>query len=358
MRFEKEKYKPRKMLSFLLIIIVFASMILVGCQRNTSETEQFVDKTSFIMGTIVNVRVYGPDRVVVANQVLDEIRRLENLLSNKIEDSEIYKINANAGIKPVKVSSDTFTVVKSAWEYAEKTGGLFDPSIGPLVALWGIGTKNARVPNETEIAEILPLVDYRKIIFDEIEKTIFLKETGMIIDVGGIGKGYAADRAIEIFKAKNVKTAFINIGGNTMTHGQKPDKSAWGIGIQDPRAARLEMMAIFQLPELAVVTSGDYERFFTQDNVRYHHILNPKTGYPAQTGLISASVFGEKSFDADALSTSVFLLGAEKGIELAQKMGYELMLITEDKEVIITGGYEDKLEIVNKGYSYEENEKG
>ncbi|MCK4257754.1 MAG: FAD:protein FMN transferase [Halanaerobiales bacterium] len=338
--------KRRIFIVFVLIIALFLS----ACGNETSEDDQFDVRDSFIMGTIVTVKVYGSNRKNVAVMVLQELKRIENLMSVNIKDSEVSLINANAGVKPVKVSLDTFLVIKRAVEYSEKTEGLFDPSIGPLVQLWGIGKSDEKVPDQAELEKVLPLVNYKNIILDEKESTVYLTKSGMMIDVGGIAKGYAADKAIEIYKDNKVKSAFINIGGNVMVHGIKPDKTLWKIGIQDPRAIRDELMGVISLGDQAVVTSGDYERYFIEDGVRYHHILNPKTGQPARTGLMSVSLIGKSSFDADALSTSIYLLGREKGLVLAEKMGYEVIIVDSDKNVTISDGIKDRFKITNLNY--------
>ncbi len=342
-----------KLKQISVIIMLIFILIITGCGKRSSEEEPSTIKTNFVMGTMVTVTVYGENRNEVAREVLDELDRIEKLMSINLDDSEIIRVNKNAGIKPVKVSDDTYKVVQTACEFAEKTDGLFDPSVGPLVQLWGIGSKNARVPSKEEIAQILPLINYKNIILNEREKTIYLSKPGMIIDVGGIAKGYAADRGVEIFKQHNVKYGYVNIGGNVIVHGAKPDKSLWKIGVQDPRAPkRGDLMGVIEMHDQAIVTSGDYERYYTDKNgKRYHHILNPKTGYPAEAGLISASTIGDNSLRADALSTSVFLLGAEKGQQLAEKEGFKVILITDKKKVIKSSELGDKFEITVEGYT-------
>lgn len=338
----------RRLIAILLTMLL--GILAAGCAKKTEEEIPTI-KTRFIMGTVVTVKVYGANGSKIAQEVLDKLDHLEKLMSVNIADSEVSQINAKAGMEPVVVSEDTFEVIQRAVQYAHQTDGLFDPTIGPLVQLWGIGGNHAKVPTPEEIANVLPLVNYKNVVIDEEAKTIYLSQRGMMIDVGGIAKGYAADQAIEIYRKNKVKSAFINIGGNVMVHGTKPDKSLWRIGIQDPRAVRDDLMAVVQLNDQAVVTSGDYERFIVRDGKRYHHILNPKTGYPSDSGLISASIIGKESFDADALSTSVFLMGAEAGIKLAQSSGYEVMLITADKKVIITDPMKGKIEITSEEYT-------
>lgn len=340
------KVKKAGFISLLLIVI----FLIIGCNKQPLQKELSVTRTNFLMGTIVTVKVYGTDREKVADEVIDEIQRLEELMSLQIKDSEINRVNSEAGIKPVAVSADTFHVVKTAYEYAQKTAGLFDPSIGPLVNLWGIGTKNAEIPKKEEIKKAMQLVNYKNILLDEKKMTIFLSKPGMILDVGGIAKGYAADKAVEIFQHHNVSSAYVSIGGNVVVHGRKPDKSLWKIGIQDPRSERGQMMGIVSVADLAVVTSGDYERFFIRDGLRYHHILNPQTGYPVETDLISASIIGSTSLRADALSTCVFLLGTEQGKRLAAREGFDFILVTKGQQVSSSTKLTADFEIIDEEY--------
>lgn len=339
----------RKQIAILLTLIFL--FMASGCAQKKSEEEESVVRTSFMMGTMITIKVFGPGRAGVADAVAARFKQLEELMSVNIETSEVSQINANAGKQAVKVSEDTFNVIRKAVEYAEKTDGLFDPSVGPLVELWGIGTSHAKVPTQAEIGQVLPLVNYKNIQLNEAEQTIYLTQPGMKIDVGGIAKGYAADKAIEIYREHNVKSAFVNLGGNVMVHGRKPDNSLWKIGIQHPRQIRDELMATIDMDDITVVTSGDYERFFERDGVRYHHILNPKTGYPADTGLMSASIIGETSADADALSTSVFLLGVDKGKELAEECGFQVMLVDINKRIYLSEGLEGKMEFLTEEFS-------
>lgn len=337
----------------IAVIIVFALLLMsVGCSKK-SEAEVSEVKTSYMMGTVITVSVYGPHRVEVAEKVLDRFKQLENLLSLNIPTSEVCQINKNAGVKPVKVSEDTFEVIRLSLEYADLTDGLFDPTIGPLVQLWGIGTSKARVPSKEEIQKALTLINYHNVVLDAKARTVYLKEKGMVMDTGGITKGYSADQAMKIFKAdKTVKSAFVNLGGNVMVYGKKPDKSLWTVGIQDPRAERDELMAAVTVESQAVVSSGDYERYFMKDGVRYHHILNPKTGYPAESDLISTTIIGDNSTDGDGLSTSVFLLGVDKGIALAKSKGFDVMVITKEKKVYMSESLKGKMTITNDNYKF------
>lgn len=337
-----------KKILFIIIylITIFIVALLSACSNNFESTTS----TDFMMGTLVKVKVYGADSKKVTEEVIAEIKHLENMMSTSIKDSDISKINKNAGQQAVRVSKDTFTVIKKAQKFARLTDGLFDPSIGPLVNIWGIGTSEEKIPTKNEINKILPLVNYKNIILDNDKMTVYLTKPDMKIDVGGIAKGYAADKAVSILKKHNIKHAFIDIGGNVMVHGKKPDNSLWSIGIQNPRGNRNEIMAVVKLASKTVVTSGDYERYFIKNNKRYHHILNPKTGYPTSNNIISATVIDESSLIADALATSILLLGEKKGLKLAEQLDCDAMLITNKKELFMTDGMKKLINVTDEVY--------
>lgn len=223
-------------------------------------------------------------------------------MSVTIKDSEISQINENAGIRPVKVSADTFYVIQQAVHFSDVEKGYFDITVGPIVKLWNIGTDKARIPSPEEIKAKLPLVNYKDIILDEKNRTIMLKNKGMSIDLGGIAKGYAADKVAQVLKKEGVKHAIINLGGDVIAIGTKPAGGNWRIGIQTPFKPRGEYLGIIEVSNKAVVTSGVYERYFEKDGKLYHHILNPFTGYPADSHLYSVTIIAETSIAGDALS--------------------------------------------------------
>ena len=225
----------------------------------------------------------------------------------------------------------------------------------PLVKSWGIGSEAQRVPATSEIHTLLPLINYNDI--EITEKTAFLKKPGQLIDLGGIAKGYAGDKVIEIYKANGIQSAFVNLGGNVITLGSKPDGSPWSVGIANPRPEDVgdgqREIAVVSVVDKAVVTAGDGERYFIQDGNRYHHILNPHTGYPAQSDLMSVTLIAESSLDADAFDTAVFILGLEKGWELVKNHGgLEAVFITKDKEIYITNGLIDSFRLLEDSSGY------
>jgi thiamine biosynthesis lipoprotein len=276
-------------------------------------------------------------------------------MSANKEGTQIDAINKAAGKNPVKVSEDTFYVIQKSLDFARLTGGVFDSSVGPLVKLWNIGTDNARVPSATEIEERLDLIDYEKIELDETKKTVFLQRQGMSLDLGAIAKGYAADEIVKIMASHRVKAAVVDLGGNVLVYGQKKDGSPWRIGVQDPASDRGDYLGLVSGKAMTVVTSGIYERFFSENGVRYHHILDTTTGYPADKGLVSVTIIATSSIDADALSTSVFALGLEKGMELVKSLPEIRAIFIDDKNsVYLSPGTESIFSLTNNNYQLAE----
>ncbi len=320
-----------------------------------------VKKQGFHMGTIISQEVYGESADKAADEVMKEIARLEAEMTVTKPGSEIERLNQMAGRGTVKLGPDSFYVLKTAVRYGEMSGGSFDVTVGPLVKTWGFFTGKARVPAPDEIRRLLSLVDYRDILLDEKKLLAGLAREGQAVDLGGIAKGYAGDVAVGIYKRHGIKSACLNIGGNVVALGSKPDGSPWRIGIQDPRGEKGSYVGVVKVVDKAVVTSGDYERFIEPEKggKRYHHILDPATGYPADSGLISATIIADSSIEADALSTSVFILGLDKGMKLIESLnGVEAVLVTKDKKVYITGGLKESFTASGEKKGYEYIEKG
>lgn len=287
------------------------------------------------MGTEMAHKAFGRNAIESLEAVRNESQRLERLLSRFLPESEISRINRSAGIKCENVSPETYEILSYAMECSFISQGLFDITIGPLVDLWDY--KHAlEPPVNTRIEMILPLVNYKELELDAVHKTAGLKKSGQSVDLGGIGKGFASDRFMEIFKEYGVTSAFSNIGGNVSTLGNKPDGSPWLVGIRHPRLNGL--LGAITVTGKAVVTSGDYERYFIdKEGRRFHHILNPITGYPAESGLVSVTVVAGSAMTADALSTAIFVAGLEKGTALIKKYpGAEAVLVDEKLRVYVT----------------------
>ncbi|MEJ8554545.1 FAD:protein FMN transferase [Tepidibacter sp. Z1-5] len=339
----------------IMVFILSISLILgiTGCSKKEITP---VSRETFALGTIIDFKIYDKDQDK-ANKVIDEcierIKDIEKKMSANIDHSEVMTVNKNAGKQSVKVSDETMYVAKKSLEYSYITNGKFNLTVYPLVNLWGIGTKKARVPSQSEIDEAISNIDYNDVVFDETQKTIYLKRENQGIDLGAIAKGYVGDEIKKIFIENDIKSAFVNLGGNVMAYETKVDGSKWRIGIQNPLEIRGEYLGVVRVENKSIVTSGNYERYFEQDGKRYHHILDATTGYPADTGVISTTIITERGIDADALSTSTYLIGLDEGIKLIESMdGVEAIFVTKDKEVYTTSGLKDRFELTNEEFIY------
>ena len=317
-----------------IIVIGFFAAAALGLVLTRPRTPQDISDTRVLMDTSVEIRIFGSKKALEA--AFQRIQELDDLMSRTRKGSDIYTVNQKAGGEPVKVDAETFHVIETALRYAELTGGLFDPTITPLVELWGIGTGNPQIPEPGAIENAKRLIDYRKV---ELEPN-----------------GYRVSAA-ELLRQRGVESALLNLGGNVYVIGGKPDGSAWRIGIQDPFADRGTHVTILQVRDTSIVTSGTYERFFIRNGKRYHHIMDPETGYPAETGLASVSIISPSSITGDALSTGVFLVGLEKGLALLEELeGVEGMLITNDRKVYLTSGLKDQVKSLAKGFEFHDQE--
>ncbi|MGM0501053.1 MAG: FAD:protein FMN transferase [Bacillota bacterium] len=336
--------KLRKIIVIIMVIII--TMTMIACSKSNEKRSK--SKTDYKMGTVIKIKIHGSQAEELVEQSFTIIDEIEEKMSANLSNSEISKINQAAGQEKVRVSSETYQVLNKALDYAKMSQGFFDPSIGSLVELWGIGTAEEQVPSEEEIKEKIKVVDYKQVQLLE-ENHVFLTEKGMKLDVGGIAKGYAADRVISFLKSKGVQSAFIDIGGNVSVLGTKPNDDLWSVGIQNPNKNRGQVLAAIDVKDKTIVTSGNYERYFTKNGTKYHHILNPKTGYPARKNIISVTIVAEKSFDADALSTAVYALGLKEGLSLINSLDkIEAMVVTADNKVHITPALRDNTEILEK----------
>ena len=326
--------------------------------KNDSKTNSIItSQESFQLGTYITLSIYADKEV--PTEVFDKLFNLidyyEYMVSKNIADTELNQVNANAGIEPVKVNEDFYEMVKIGIDFAGYSDGLFDISIGPLVDLWGIGTDFANVPTEADIKEKMAVIDYKTIVLDENEQTIFLPQKGMALDLGAIAKGYIADRVKDLILEEGYESAIINLGGNVLTVGTKPNSDTWSIGVRDPESDAGSTMGILKLEDNSIVSSGIYERFFIEGDIRYHHLINPKVGYPEQNDMISVSIISELSVDGDALSTTVFLLGLEACFKLVEELeNVEAVFVMADRSVYITSGLGDKFILTNDSYTIKE----
>lgn len=294
------------------------------------------------MSTVMTHSAFGKYAEESLRAVRDEAARLEKLLSCFVPGSEISRINRSAGMKYERLSKDTYEVLSHAIEFSSCCQGLFDVTIGPLVALWNSGKNASGPPDESRIRKVIPFVDYTELVLDPCEKAAKLQRSGQSIDLGGIGKGFAGDKFLEVFKKYGVSSAFTNIGGNVVALGTKPDGFPWRVGIQHPRQEN-SLIGLVSVADKAVVTSGDYQRYFIDRNgKRHHHILDPSTGYPAESGVVSVTIVADSSTDADALSTLLFVAGMEKGFELLERFPRtEAIFVDMDLQVHVTAGLKE-----------------
>lgn len=334
------------------IILLFILLLMVNTVSCNMKSKPVQDNM-FAMDTYITFNVSGgPDPRAALSAAMDRIKEIERRMSAELPDSDISKINDKAGKGWVKVHPDTFFVIQRALEYSELTDGAFDISMLPISRLWNIGKECARIPSEEELKEALSAVDYKRIRLNTEEHTVFLESPGMAVGLGAIAKGYAGDEVVRILEEHGVTSGLINLGGNIVVVNGKSDGSPWRIGIKNPRIEEGKEQGrhvmVVETDGNAVVTSGDYERYmvevFEETGKRYHHIFDPKTGYPAKSGVISVTVVTDSSLDADALATSIFVLGVEEGLKLANRLNEaQVMIITEDKDIYFSNNSRDQI---------------
>ena len=278
--------------------------------------------------------------------------KYENVFSRTASDSELYKLNHRT-LTPVEGTEDTYQVsdslaelISKGLDYSELSKGAFDIAIEPLTSLWDFTAEDPQVPEDSLIQAALPKCDYHNISVDKDKNEITLKTDDTAIELGAIAKGYIADRLKDYLVSQNVKSAIINLGGNVLCIGEKPDNSAFKIGIQKPFADRSETIAVMDIKDKSVVSSGIYERCFEQNGTLYHHLLNPETGYPYDNGLIAVTIISDKSVDGDALSTTCFALGLEDGMKLAESLDdVQAFFVTSDYEIHYTKDFRKKIKV-------------
>jgi len=355
--FHEVMYVKKTLALIYLVVFLLLPSFLTGCTSITKDQTEAkpVSETAFLMGTIAKITIYDEiEDKQIFQKVFDRISEIEDrmTINEDNQKSEVMQLNNSAGQAYSKLSQDTFFVLEKGKYYSEISKGQFDITIGPLVKLWNIGTEKARVPKETEIQNTLPLISYENLLLDKENLSAKLNNSGMMVDLGGIAKGYAADEAAKILIEAGIQHAIINLGGNILTLNTKPDGSYYKLGLQDPLEPRGDYMGIVMLNNQALVSSGTYERYFELEGKRYHHILNSKTGYPEDNTIMSISIITKESIDADALSTTIFLLGLEEGMQMIETLpSTEAIFITSDKKVYISSGINDEnFEIVKDEY--------
>jgi len=314
---------------------------MFGC--SPSSTENIRSRVETIMGTFVEVKVNVEKRSVeeadgAINAAFEAVRHVDSLVSAYRDDSEVSRINRDAAKQPVVVSPETAEVIAKALETSRKTGGAFDITVQPLLQLWGFAKGRQKVvPPQEQIAKMLQSVGYTLVQFDPVKREIKLQE-GMGIDLGGIAKGYAVDRAVKALVQHGIDSAIVNAGGDMYCLGGKTRGKGWRVGVADP-VEKANVLGYVELSDRAVVTSGDYQNFFVSNGVRYSHILDPRTGHPCTHGPHSVTVIAKTCTDADALATGAFVMGAERGLQLLEDL--------PDVEGLIVSGEKDHLDVVS-----------
>lgn len=343
-----------------LVLILTVTILLTSCSIGK---EKSFKSDGFALGTIVSQEIYGQNGRQVSDEATAKLKYLEDLMTINAPGGDSNKLNENAGKGYVELNPETISVLKSARKISDLSeGAAFDITVAPVVKAWGIGTDDPQIPSKETLEKLVPLINYRDVHIDEVNNKASLAKTGQMIDLGGIAKGYAGDVLREIYQKNGIKSGIINLGGNVVAVGSKPDGSAWSIGIQNPRSETGEIVGIIQVSDKAVVTSGDYQRYFEKDGKRYCHIIDPHTGYPADSGLMSVTIITSSSIDADGLAKA-FVLGLDKGMDLVEKYNQlyglaDAIFITTDKKIYVTPGLRSNFQLKDESHEYTYIKKG
>ena len=327
--------KRKRMAAAAVCLAAAASIwLLSGCARKIEP----ITKSSFMLNTFVTVTLYDTDDPDILNGSLELCRSYENIFSRTIEGREIYKLNhRSADEQTVTVSDDVAALLEKGIHYSEVSDGDFDITVEPLSSLWNFSSDEHIVPSDSEIREARDKVNWKNL--ELAGNTLTFGSPDTAIDLGAIAKGYIADRMKDYLVGKGVKSAVINLGGTVLCIGKRPDGTPFKVGLQKPYADRNETIATLNIDGMSVVSSGVYERHFEKDGVNYHHILNPRDGYPYQNGLISVTIISDLSVDGDGLSTTCFSMGLEKGKDLLDSIdGAYGVFITDDYEIVYSEG--------------------
>lgn len=324
---------------FLLVMIL---LTIAGCASpQTWFSAKPYKETQFLMDTIIEITAYGPQQEQAVKAAFDEFKRIQEISDKYNADSQLSKINQMAGKAPVTVDADLVKMITDSIEVSKKTKGAFDISIGALTELWGIGHKGDFVPTQAEIEAVLPLVNYQLIQVDTTKNTVYLPREGMKLDLGGVAKDYALNKATQKLKSAGITSALVNAGGDIQVLGTKPDGTPWRVGVQDPRNTE-GMIAKVSLSQMNTLqTSGDYQRFFVKNGIRYAHILDPRTGkQPSEVASVTLVYKDADVYTVGNIASSGFIvLGLEQGLEALKEFpGVEAIFVTVNGKVVVTPG--------------------
>ena len=337
----------KRLISFLLLPVF---LLCAGCGGPSEASRQF-----FAMDTVMNVTAYGPHGAEAVQAVQETVSRLEALLSRTDPDSQISQLNAHAGDgAAVPLDADVAALLARAQEAAALLPGAFDITIAPVMDAWGFTTEERHVPTEEALSAALALVDGGALTVDEAAPAARLERPGMEVDLGGVAKGFAAQEAEAAFRAAGAERGILDLGGNVTVIGARPDGDPWRVAVKDPQNTE-RYLCVLSLADVTASTSGGYERYFEENGVRYHHIIDPKTGWPAERGLLSVTVVSADPVLADILSTALFVAGEEAALDFWRgREDVELVLCTEDGRVLVTEGLEAGFQPgEDGGYAYE-----
>lgn len=318
--------------------LLVAALMLAGCNAQTSAEESSQSREVYAMDTVMTLEACGQNADAALDEAVAEIERLDALWSIASSDGEIARLNAE---KQITASADTLALLTRAKEISAATDGLFSTTIAPLMEAWGFTSGDYRVPDEAELSALLAHVDDEEIAISDSTVTI---PADAKVDLGGIAKGFTSARVMEIFRENGVENGILSLGGNVQALGTKPDGSLWRVGLQDPADERA-LFATLELADKAVITSGAYERNFEQNGIVYHHIIDPRTGYPAESGLSSVTIVSDDGTLADGLSTALFIMGKEAAVEFwrSHRDDFDMVLLADDGAVTVSAGIADAL---------------
>ena len=346
----------KKLLCVLAVCSLFC-LSFSSCAYNSNKSYQ---KSNIVMDTPVTLSAYGANSQRAVDESFKMLEKLDDMASTTKNNSDISKINNASGMRYVKVHPEIIKMIEASIKCSKLSSGAFDITMGPIINLWGIGTDKERVPSDAEIKAKLSLVGYEKISINEKDNSVMLEKQGMGLDLGSIAKGFAADEVLKIYKKYDIKNGLINLGSSSIyAIGKNESGTPWSIGIQNPRSEKSDdYLGIIKIYNEALSTSGDYERYFIKNGKRYHHIMDPKTGYPSDSGVMSDTIViqgnvTDNSMLADILSTTVFVLGPEKGVKLVESLPNVSCEVTgSDYKVYTSKGFKNKIEDLNGNFKF------
>ena len=343
---------PYLITAAVLLLAAAAAATVIWLLKSSNENTELKQaeptvQTGFLMDTYIRQTTYdsSPDAGEKLRQMFDFLSEFENKASMYLSDSEISNINSHSGVMPVKVSDDIFQLLSRSKELCLQSEGRFDITIGALTKLWGITTDSPKVPSEEEIKDAQKLVDINQLVLDAENKTAKLNAPYMSLDLGGVAKGYACDLAREKYKELGLTSCLLSLGGNIYSFGTKADGTAFVIGLRDPLGDADDIFGTVTAPDKVISTTGGYERYFEQDGKRYHHVLDPKTGYPAGSDLLSVTIIAEEGLLADCLSTSLFVGGKEAVLKNLSQTDFDVIAVDQEKNIYLSDGIRSKFQL-------------